>query len=92
MVNTDKLVFFTHAVIGITSTYAVGKHGMPCWYLKEWSDAVGSIDICQVHGQNSRHRVTDKYLCPPCLEIDPWIHQIHQVQEEMEKADADKTP
>jgi hypothetical protein len=43
-----------------------------CYYRKQWTDEVGEIDVCVLHGNNSRH---DPALGPfrLCLTKDPYI-------------------
>lgn len=42
----------------------------PCRYERRWTDEVGTIDVCVVHGNNSRH----DWVGPnrPCLSVDPY--------------------
>lgn len=42
-----------------------------CTYKEEWTDEVGYVWVCRIHGQNSKHDVDgESHL--PCLEIDPY--------------------
>lgn len=42
-----------------------------CTYNLTWTDEVGNIDVCVLHGNNSRHR---QAAGPnrPCLTVDPY--------------------
>lgn len=42
-----------------------------CSYEKVHTDEVGDIDVCKVHGENSKHNaVAGEHR--PCLKLDPW--------------------
>jgi hypothetical protein len=43
-----------------------------CRYEEKWTDEVGTIPVCVLHNQNSKHEVTSGKPNPPCLEIDPY--------------------
>lgn len=45
-----------------------------CYYRTQWTDEVGEVDVCVIHGQNSRHS-PDTHEGPhrPCLQVDPYI-------------------
>ena len=42
-----------------------------CRYEKKWTDEVGTIDVCIIHGQNSKHDTTVEPQAP-CLHVDPY--------------------
>lgn len=46
-----------------------------CYYEVMWTDEVGEIDVCQVHGQNSKYAPR---FGPnrPCLAIDPYHEDV----------------
>lgn len=43
-----------------------------CSYEDVWTDEVGTIPVCKIHGNNSRHDVTEEQPHPPCLTLDPY--------------------
>lgn len=45
-----------------------------CYYRKKWTDEVGEIDVCVLHGNNSRHNPHDPYRL--CLTIDPYVEYV----------------
>lgn len=60
-----------------------------CSYEVQHTDEVGSIDICIIHGQNSRH-TSSKDQHRPCLTVDPYppvekIEAHPSTSEEMEE-------
>lgn len=48
-----------------------------CSYELKWTDEVGQIPVCTVHGQNSRHHVDLTHLHEPCLAVDPYPKEDH---------------
>ena len=45
---------------------------MRCWYKDTWTDAVGTIPVCQTHGNNSKH-TEEAGPHRPCITVDPWV-------------------
>lgn len=46
------------------------KHS-PCFYKPEWTDEVGTVLVCRIHKNNSRHDVSEGFD-KPCLTVDPY--------------------
>lgn len=46
-----------------------------CYYRKEWTDEVGSIDVCVIHGQNSQFDLARSGPFRACLELEPWCER-----------------
>ena len=44
---------------------------LPCFYKEVWTDEVGDILVCRIHGNNSKHEVTEGFD-KPCLVLDPY--------------------
>jgi hypothetical protein len=42
-----------------------------CSYEMVWTDEVGTIPVCRLHGNNSRHEPSDDPH-RPCLTVDPY--------------------
>jgi hypothetical protein len=42
-----------------------------CYYELQWTDEVGEIMVCQVHGNNSKHDL-EKDPHANCITVDPW--------------------
>jgi len=46
-----------------------------CNYKKEWTEEVGDVWVCVIHGQNSKYHNNNnnqEESTMPCLELDPW--------------------
>lgn len=56
----------------LSSGQALGTDGVRCRYELRYTDEVGEVWVCIIHGNNSKHDVTGPDSDVPCLTIDPY--------------------
>lgn len=61
---------------GFGLSYLMKRELTECTYEIKWTDEVGDIPVCILHGQNSRHHVDLTHLHEPCLTVDPYPENV----------------
>lgn len=61
-IDYNEVAYFPSPSYGVDIT---------CSYEKQWTDEVGEIDVCLMHGMNSRWDESNG-AHRPCLAVDPW--------------------